>query len=386
MQTLSKPESAKSPELQRKSRARIGFAAAIVALALFLASNALLLSIFGPASSHSKDLWNGTGSIDLALNEFNALPQSPDVVLLGSSLVMYPFWSMDQHDHKDIGDIFHHHRSLALEDKLAVGGKKPVVFSLAIFGQMASDSYIYASEFLKGDKKPKVLIWGIAPRDFFDAELSSPMQTISFQRLVGLDNLMGYADLYMPGFQERADFIFSRSVFLYGRRWNIQKEINKGADKVYGLFNPESIQKRPGWQKKDGAQGGFVFTGGREDIFANSKQEYQKRYKNIDLEKLKLQMAFTTRLLKVCRERGIKVVLVNMPLTDTNRSIMPAGFYQEFRSELDKMARQEGAVFADYGSDPAFVDGDYWDTCHMSYQGGFKLIDKLKPALKKLLD
>ncbi|MCA9805328.1 MAG: hypothetical protein KC777_25335 [Cyanobacteria bacterium HKST-UBA02] len=383
MQTLTRPDKKQSPQATPEgSGKRPPFkAAALFALALFLISNLVLFAVFGPATSYSNNVWNGTGSIDLALNEFKALPRRPDVVLLGSSLVMYPFWSTDKKEHPEIGDIFHHHRSLALEERLAQKDGKPVVFSMAIFGQMASDAYIYANEFLKGERKPPVLVWGVAPRDFYDAELSGPMQTISFQRLVGLDNLVRYADLYLPGFQERADFIFSKSVFLYGRRWHIQKEVNKGADKLYNLASPGSTVARPGWEK---GQSGFVFTGTREDVWENSKQEYQKRYKNIDLDKLSLQMSFMDGLLKVCQERGIKVVLVNMPLTATNRDIMPAGFYDSYRSELSKIAGQRGAELADFGSDTSFEDGDYWDTCHLSYQGGFKLMDKLAPIIDRL--
>ena len=279
---------------QRGSRKYV--ASAVIALALFVATNLALFAIFGPVKSYGNDLWNGTGSIDLAIKDFNKLDKKPDIVLLGSSLIMYPFWSMDFARDKGIGDLFHHHRSITLEEKLVKDGasKRPTVFSWAIFGQMASDSYIYANEFLKGEKKPRMVIWGIAPRDFSDAELSSPMNTISFQRLVNLNNFNEYSDIYLPTFQDKADFLISKSVFLYGRRWHIQKEVNKGADKIRRWTNPSQIAQdgKPGFKKESGE---LKFTGGREEIWEHSTLEYQRRYKNIDLEKLRIQLGSTER-------------------------------------------------------------------------------------------
>ena len=172
MQVLKEQETENRKNLNEKApSSRKTVAAWVAAFALFVIANFTLFAIFGPTKRYDDDLWNGTGSIDLALKDFQALKEKPDIVLLGSSLIMYPFWSMDFVNHKDIGDLFHHHRSLTLEENLTKNGVRPTVFSWAIFGQMASDSYIYANEFLKGEKKPKLLIWGVAPRDFNDAEL-----------------------------------------------------------------------------------------------------------------------------------------------------------------------------------------------------------------------
>lgn len=389
MQTVKERPGTKEKSTQKSptgKSSRKYVASAVIAFALFIVTNIALFTIFGPVKTYGNDLWNGTGSIDLAIEDFKKLESKPDVVLLGSSLMMYPFWSMDFNRDQSIGDLFHHHRSSTLENKLSKDGavNKPTVFSWAIFGQMASDSYIYANEFLKGDKKPRMVIWGIAPRDFSDAELSSPMNTISFQRLVNLNNFSEYGDIYLPTFQDKADFIISKSVFLYGRRWHIQKEINKGADKVRMWTNPSApvSENKPGFEKD---AGGFKFTGGREEIWEHSTLEYQKRYKNIDIEKLRIQLGFMKRMLSLLNERGVQVMIVNMPLTETNRELMPQGFYDSFRQEVARIAKEEGAVFEDHGADGDISNSDFWDTAHMSYQGGYKLLDKITPTIEGML-
>ena len=64
---------------------------------------------------------------------------------------------------------------------------------------------------------------------------------------------------------------------------------------------------------------------------------------------------------------------------------MPDGFYDKFCGEVARMAEEEGAVFVDHGSDADIEDGDFWDTAHMSHQGGYKLLDKIAPTIEKML-
>ncbi len=386
MQTLPKPAPNKKPELKpgkTQSKTRKVLHSAIFAIVLFLAVNFIMLGVLGPPRAYSNNVWNGTGSIDITLKDYAALPTKPDVVLLGSSIVMYPFWAMDFQKDKSIGDIFHHHRSYTLEGALNSNGKKHEVFSLAIFGQMASDVYIFANELFKPKDTPKVAIWGIAPRDFYDAELAGPMNTITFQRMVGLNNFGQYAEQYLPSFQQKLDFVLSKGVYLYGQRWYAQKEIRKGFNKVYNaLFGTTETEFKP--------QAGFnvVHQGALPDpkfLWDLSVKEYKSRYRNIDTDKLSVQMDFSKKLIEMCRQKGVKLIVVNMPLSDSNRGIMPDGFYQKYINEVKSLAQANGADFVDYGADPDFVRNDYWDTAHMSFTGGYKLVDKLAPTIKKYL-
>ncbi len=349
------------------------------ALLLFALLNLGLWQLDG---KRSKDVWHGTGSIDLAVDEFNALPQKPNVVLLGSSLMMYPFWSMDKFkDPKNVGDIFHHHGSKALEEDLQkVGFESPHVFSFAIFGQMVSDAFIYVNEYLAKNKTPDYLVYGIAPRDFSDYDLSSPMATNTFKRLVNLDNLAPYANLYLPGMQDKIDFVMSRCCYFYSHRWRLQQDFNKLIERGYiatGIHQPDP-------PKPNFANAGFMLFGGLKERWDSSEQEYARRYKNIAERDLSLQMGFLKRLVEVSRERKIKLVLLNMPLSDVNRNLLPAGFYAKFRNELAVLANKPGVKFVDLGDSPEFTHSDYWDTAHLGPSGGYKVLKHLVPALSEL--
>lgn len=352
---------------------RVTFAA----LGLFLALNTVLWVKCGN-DKVSHDMWSGVGSIDVAVDRYGKVAQKPRVVLLGSSLMMYPFWSVDKEADPSIDDIFHHRQSLALASAITPAGQpKPLVFSFAIFGQMISDAYLYVDQFLKGDKTPEYVVFGIAPRDFHDSDLSAPMASYSFKRLVTLTNFFDYAGMYLPTFQEQADFVLGRSVFFYGRRWRLQKEVNHAFEKVYALFGIKSpVAEQPR------TQAGFMLAA-REDVrWDGSKNEYARRYRSIDSSKdVALQLAFLNRVLELCGKRNIKVILVNMPLTDINRGLLPAGFYDQFRKDLATAANRKGVQFVDLGSDPGFTHADFWDTSHLNNAGGHKLIARIKPLL-----
>jgi hypothetical protein len=323
-------------------------------------------------------MWGGTGSIDLAVGDYAKLPKRPAVVLLGSSLMMYPFWAMDREKHAQIGDIFHHHESLVLEDALKSHGRNNTgVYSFAIFGQMVSDAYIYVNEYLKGDRAPEYLVYGIAPRDFSDFDLPAPMATLTFKRLVSMSNFAQYASLYLPGFQEKADFLLGHTCFFYGRRWKLQHEVTKGIDKVYSFLH----LKDKGAVAAPEDSAGFMMAG-REDVrWNNSFNEYRRRYRDIESKDLSVQYGFLKRLLDVCAQRHIKVVLVNMPLTDLNRGLFQGDFYLRYRGQIAAIADRPGVKLVDLGDSQEFEHGDFWDTTHLNHGGGHKLIKHVVPLI-----
>lgn len=379
---VEKPAATKDT-LPQSNKWRFIFGVALWSCLVFAVLNFFLWKVAGEEKGASKDLWNGTGSIDLAIDGLAALKTRPNVVLLGSSLMMYPFWAMDKERDAKIGDIFHHHFSHAMEDrmveeKLSNNQKNPTVYSLAIFGQMSSDAYIYVDEFLKGDKKPEWLVLGIAPRDFSDYDLPSPTATYTFQRLVGLANFDRYASLYLPTWQGRTDFLMNHICFFYARRWRLQKEFDKAINKAYafcGFAQPQSQAK----SAENTA--GFMLSGSEDERFANSLNEYKRRYRYIGDRDLTVQMGFLDRLLAVSHERNIKVILINMPLTQMNRQLLPEGFYDHFGEQISTMAKSHNANFLNLGASKEFDRGDFWDTTHLNHSGGRKLLKHILPIM-----
>lgn len=381
------------------------------ALAIFAVVNLGLAQVSSiqqerSARSTGGDFWTNPALIDLAIKEYKEQKPPANVVLLGSSLMMFPFWAMDASFDPKIADIAHYHKSVALQAVLEKSGiKNSSVFSLASAGQMSSDAFLYASEFLKGDTKPEVVVWGIAPRDFADDNVKSPMATVSFKQIVDLHNFSSYAKTFLPRFEDKAEFIANHSCFLYGRRWRFQKEADRTLEKISaaiaGIFSAQDKAK------KDGATVGGVglaslpnststqdlgisalLAGTAEQRWETSTREYRGRYKNIAERDLSVQMSCLDNTLKVCQERGIKVVLVNMPLTKLNRELMTAGFYQRFNQQVKTLASAYGkdVTLVDMTNQSQFHESDFWDTVHMNHIGGSKLIGGILPAIRSYLD
>ena len=375
-----------------KSPKKKWFTATFCAFSIFAVFNAVLWGIAGEekvkgsASDSVADLWSGAGSIDLAVNGFKALKEKPTVVLLGSSLIMHPFWSMDVQLDNKIDDIFHHHSSITFaRDLEASGCSKQNVYSFAVFGEMASDGYIYANDFLKGAKKPDVVVLGMAPRDFSDAFLTAPTATFTFKKVVGLNNFARYADAYLPGWQDKADFIATHACYFYGKRWRLQHELEKGLTKVYRLLHMDAATKPVAQTGKPASQAGYLSAAMTDERWTNSAKEYRARYRDIENKDLTVQMGFLQRTLTLCKERGIKVVLVNMPLSDTNRDLLPSSFYADFRHRLGNLAEQSGNTqYVDLGDASEFNHNDFWDTAHLNFNGGHKLLAHITPIVKKL--
>lgn len=383
--TAEKQKYSSHPEIldvQAGKKKQPGWARAVIwALLIFSVINFTLWRLEDRQNANAKDFYHGTGSIDLAINAYKSLPEKPTVALLGSSLIMFPFWSMDLAlDRKSRIDIFHHHRSVALEQKLQEAGfEKPTVFSFAIFGEMVSDAYIYLNEFLKGDKKPEFIVYGIAPRDFSDADLSSPMTTNTFKRLVNLGNFATYSDLYLPGFQDKLDFVLGRLCYFYGHRWRLQQESNKALEKAYILSGVHEPEKKVSFENA-----GFMMFGGEKERWKSSEDEYTRRYKNISQKGIEGQTAFLKRLISVAKENKIKLVVLNMPLAPENRGTLPPGFYAQFQKEIGAVCNQPGVRFVDIGASNEFDHLDFWDTAHLGPSGGFKLLPHIVPAMQEL--
>ncbi len=382
VETIRKPE---APAANKKDKRRGLVTRMLWSLAIFGAINAGLWTLAGDGKKSQGDAncWNSAASVEETINSFKALKDKPDVILLGSSLVMFPFWAMDVEENKGIADIFRYHNSEALKKMLkATGHEQKTVYSLAVFGQMASDAYLITNEFVKGDKTPKVIIYGIAPRDFYDHSLASPMATFSFQKIVNLSNFPNYANAFLPDFNKKADWLAMHLCYFYGKRWRLQMETDKAVNKVYSVFG---IADANATKSDTTAQGGFMMEGSTEQRWENSAKEYRGRYKEIAEKDHSLQMSFLTRTLENLRKHGVKVVLVNMPLTKRNLDILPPGFYAQYQKEIKDVANMPGVKLVDLGDRKDFTDADYWDTTHLNHGGGHKLLKHIVPAVDAML-
>jgi len=97
---------------------------------------------------------------------WKATPQAPNICFLGSSLVQC---ALKNSDPTFLSHVLTHDDAPS--------------FSWALGGENASDAYMIASTMMSGAKKPRLVIYGIAPRDLLDNNVKSPVSTDIFRYL-----------------------------------------------------------------------------------------------------------------------------------------------------------------------------------------------------------
>ena len=322
--------------------------------------------------------------------------QAPPVVMFGSSLIGSATFSADSVTVKSFRDCVSDRRAVTLEKdiKQHLGGHTEI-FNASIPGSMASDALVISSALFKPDNKPQLVIIGVNPRDFIDNTMTAPADTEPFQffsRYVSLGNLAkaAFSDpfAYM-------DWTLRHYVPL--KRWNaklaeISTQISRLGQKQPDA-HPRTLVSHL-QQKRSVMQ---VFMGGTAEVrkgewlipypmpygFQDNMPEYIRRYKDPKTALYPSEKRFFNEFLQRLHDQDIKVLVVNMPATDPNRSLLPDAFWHSFRTYLSSTCTKYGAEYMDLSDDFRFVFNDYLDTVHLNSSGGARLFNIIADKISK---
>ncbi|MBY0550078.1 MAG: DUF1574 domain-containing protein [Candidatus Obscuribacterales bacterium] len=315
----------------------------------------------------------------------------PDIVLMGSSLMMAALHGGDATYLNQPQNVAFHHRARVLEDLLRQRTGLPVnTFAFAIGGQMASDAYALTTTLLRGANQPKAIIYGIAPRDFMDNTLTSPASTETFRYMSRIGGLDEVAWQSRPGFWEQVEFGLAQLSSLYNHRLDFVylqnkyvKEILehttvfKNLDEVHTPFalRKQALLELP---EDQGPNDLMILPFKAEEYrFDDNLNEYRMRYRAFKPKLFEMQLSFLERMLKFCKEQGTAVYLVNMPLTQANVDLMPPGFYQNYKQRIGSLAGKYGASVLDMHDPSVFGKELFADSVHMNGAGGVKFFKEL---------
>lgn len=353
--------------------------AALVAISLFLLIN---LGLSANTSTGNRLLkkpeeTNATAqACDSALYQYAASKSVPEIVLIGSSVLMAPTWSVDSQVFPQVPDVYHHHRWLSLESKATQKRQKQTsVFTFALPGLMVSDGYLIVDKVLNGKLKPKLIGYALTPRDFMDDLMTGETRTITFNRLMRLNDIARLGSAYLSSPQEALEFVIDNVCYLYGKRYRYQEKCVALLRKVSGaLLGPGATVETQ--RSTIGAQQ-FLLIQDRQLAWGRSIEEYRNRYKHFDRAQFEKQVRFLSRLLLLARERGIDLALINMPLTDANKNLMPTGFYQYYKSTINNIARNNSVPIIDLDKGRGYSDDCFYDTVHLNAVGGKRLLGSI---------
>ncbi len=354
---------------------------ALLALGLFILLNGSfsLAAALNTKASKNSDQNGVLQTIDSAIQQFKDGGR-PDVVLLGSSLIMAPVWTADfkRWGFAGAGDFYRHHHSKILETELSQSGRRPIeVFSFAVPGAMVSDMYLVADKILTGNKAPSLVVYGVAPRDFMDDLAAGETRTVVFDRLGEVADL-NRSNFATSSFDEKFELILDRTIYLFGKRTRYQAKADSFCRRVIACAS-ENRQDNDLFTATTAAV--FPLFQDRQVLWRKSVDEYHMRYQKFNQTQFVKQQQFLQDLITTCNNRHTKLLLVNMPLTKRNLQLMPDGLYEKYLSSLETIARENSVPLLDL-SKANYSDQCFYDTVHLNEVGAKSFLGSLAKVIR----
>jgi len=320
-----------------------------------------------------------------------------NIALLGSSLMCSALGGADANFLESNVDCAIHHQAVYLDHKLRTtfGGEFDT-FSLAAPGQMPSDAYLMLRAMVNHSKRPDVVIYGVAPRDFIDSTLSCPIDTEPFKylrRLVDIDDVHGW--LFRTPFQ-KLDWWLQKGIYTYGCSMDFQLAFLGGVKRVVNGVIPEPPTDKPftWWDRvkllPDYLPGEIhekativspVDEKTAYSTYKDNTSDYLARYRSPDPHTYNTQMFFLKKIMEFCEKERIELVMVNMPITLYNACMLQPGIYQKYVRTLADVCKENKVEFVDLADFREFVQPYFYDSVHMNAFGGQKFFDKLVRSL-----
>ncbi|CAN5375363.1 hypothetical protein BH11CYA1_BH11CYA1_46710 [soil metagenome] len=379
------------------------FCGSVVCLTLF----ALFLVEGVVALARPLTQLNGTGLTSLSqyyvvskLPQFLNSNSSPNVIMTGSSLFLHPAIRCDdrlngrltRYDALYIRDVIDPYISCEYLASLInkTTGKAVKVTNLATAGALFSDQYMVFKKCLAKGKKPEVVVCDISPRSFLDRNQSELEKTPVY---LVMANYLSLEDLL-----EAKASLASIMQSVVGSRWSYLRDRCEYRE-VFENFACR-ISNRPGdlfhaQQKgaenskeeipiiqptaKDEAKSGPVYT--PKPFDERDLNYYRKVYLPIDWNMYGKEMEFLRLYLAMAEAKKISVVMVQMPIPQANRALLPEDLIEKYTSDVAELAKRYKATLVEPAKSAQYGSSDFEDNAHLNAEGGEKLFKAIEPAI-----
>jgi hypothetical protein len=377
---------------------------ALVAASLLLATDAF----YSLAHTSNKEDRFRLDSCDIlnVLKAYRGEAKTPDIALLGSSLIEVPSIEAAAIAANKPVDRLTHHRCDYLEKELGNHlGTKPTVVSLAVGGEMVSDAFLIAKRLLVGARAPRAIIYGIGPRDFQDNLMPGINSSDTFKLLSAIDDVPDVWQAIQLSPESKLALTIENLSGLCGNRSQIASATNQS---ITNTMAPLLPQMKKSWSDaatkatlSDAATkttlsdarakptniqtfiGGMISPG--EAVWHPDDeymlQNYLSRYNPVAPEQIKTQLSYFERLIRLCRERKTPLMIVNMPLGEVNRKVMAPGFYEKYLSDTQKICREQGVPYVDLNIASLNSKENFLDTVHLNPTGSAKFFSTMSKTI-----
>ncbi len=329
-------------------------------------------------------------------NDLREHPQPHNVALLGSSLMVSAVAGTDANFLNQKIDLTKYHKAAYLDDRLqSKFGGKFNTFNLSAPGQMPSDAFMMLKGMMNTADRPEVVIYGVAPRDFIDSTLSSPVDTEPFHYLKRIVNLDDVSSALFRSPQSKLDFWLQKSLYFYQYSLDCEMAVDEFVTQRLAVLLPPDKNHPftwwdrtrllpnylPGEIKPDAMISAPMDLKTARENFADNTKEYIQRYKKPDRHIYKTQFIFLNKLAEFCQREKIELVIVNMPITRYNVSILKPQVYLNYIQALREWSFYHNFLAYDLSNFEKYERSDFHDSVHLNAFGGKKLFDNIVDIL-----
>lgn len=393
--TIIQANRAEAEKTARDKRIRSSF---VVAAGLFVVANLVLINNYVPEERHldkaAVDPTNTTHPVQKQTKSWSywvakgyiEQKQAPDVVLFGSSQMGSAVACADAQVTHQVIDTATHKQLVSLERNLStrMDGKPVSVFNAAIPGCMVSDVDLMSKVlFRDSGMKPRVVVMGIAPRDFLDNTVPSPTGTEPWH----------FFSQFVPVHQWPAAAFTD---FFAALDWQMnQHTMREMAPAAQTMLGTRDIDEQDAVENKKSdtplaavlgtlgeiKAGQWLVPANIPPMWKDNTPEYKNRFKDSQHPIYTTERKFFNSFLARMKEEGIKVVVVGMPSLPMNRALLPDKFWAKFHGDVASACQAQGASYVPLYDDPNYAVADYLDTVHLDASGGEKLFAKIADSM-----
>jgi hypothetical protein len=289
------------------------------------------------------------------------------------------------------------------EDRLAAAGTPAHVFNLSNEGAMVTDNLLVFDRLLRQEKKPKLVIYGIAVRDFVDAMLAKETASDAYASLFDISEVPAFGNLFATKPIDQLELVLDNSLPLYAGRRGLQgrfaayvaaKDEAASRKKVIKpeQFTPpvspgvstgltganDGLDPREAEKSQQRATVVLARNKGEDKLWTGSIKLYAYRYWSVanDKDRFERQMQALNKILELGRKNDVPVLLVNMPVSQDSIDLLPPGFYARYVQRIQSACTNRNASFLDLQKDNSYSRSCFHDIVHLNEIGGNKLCDR----------
>jgi len=309
---------------------------------------------------------------------------APDVLLFGSSQ-LGGLQAADAKLLRTPQDYVLDHKCVSVENNLKQHNLHANCFSIGIVGSMISDQYMISRVLLSPENSPKLMVVTVSPRDFIDGYLASVTSTEAFRWFSPYLSNTVIGDDFLSDPIEKVCWFTTSGLPIRKAFRHTHREIDCAEPTFengeWRRFEQDPLLNTTSESLTNLRPGQCIVSPDMPEFFVDNSGDYKKRYCKPSGPMYLHQITCFNKMLADAKTRGIKVLVVGMPLDCTNSALLPNSFWNDYRKRLQTACISTGASFIDLSHDSEFGRGDFVDGVHLSARGGWKVAQRIAKTI-----